>query len=373
MNVLILTPDRVGSTLLQRLITVYMNMHEFDQPVINLHELTNGLIKYLNSRFNREVLGKPNTRNDWGYYQTLPEIVELLQGVDHYKTSRLAHYHIVNRQDSIQDQLGFYQYLNDNFFIVSAQRENLLEHALSWCIQLHSKKLNVFSHQEKLDAFVNLYQNKITVEPESIVKYLDQYRDYLNWVNDHFQVTSYFKYERDLPQIEQYILNLPIFNNRPKITWESNFGINWTDWNKCHYLLSDLSGLSTQVQPLKISLERQEINPKYQLQVSTTATDVVRYLSTADQRFIQQNVSDYQTVDQALAGLVEDKVLVTPVPIKLQTMAEKKLLIKNFNQCVSVYNQWVNKHKIGTAQSDETLSIAMQRELVKWHQQAQLT
>jgi len=70
MNVLILTPDRVGSTLLQRLITVYMNMHEFDQPVINLHELTNGLIKYYSKDFGQEVLGKPNGRA-WGYFQTL--------------------------------------------------------------------------------------------------------------------------------------------------------------------------------------------------------------------------------------------------------------------------------------------------------------
>ena len=70
MNVLILTPDRVGSTLLQRLITVYMNMHEFDRPVINLHELTNGLMKYYNPVFNCEVLGKPDNR-PWGYYQKL--------------------------------------------------------------------------------------------------------------------------------------------------------------------------------------------------------------------------------------------------------------------------------------------------------------
>ena len=42
MNVLILTPDRVGSTLLQRLITVYANLNENQQPLtINLHELTN--------------------------------------------------------------------------------------------------------------------------------------------------------------------------------------------------------------------------------------------------------------------------------------------------------------------------------------------
>ena len=41
MNVLLLTPDRVGSTLLQRTLTVYMLRRGFDKPVINLHELTN--------------------------------------------------------------------------------------------------------------------------------------------------------------------------------------------------------------------------------------------------------------------------------------------------------------------------------------------
>jgi hypothetical protein len=39
MNILILTPDAVGSTLLQRVLTMYMQFHEFDRPVINLHEL----------------------------------------------------------------------------------------------------------------------------------------------------------------------------------------------------------------------------------------------------------------------------------------------------------------------------------------------
>ena len=45
MNVLILTPDRTGSTLLQRVLTVYMQINNFDKPVINLHELINGLAK----------------------------------------------------------------------------------------------------------------------------------------------------------------------------------------------------------------------------------------------------------------------------------------------------------------------------------------
>ena len=143
MNVLILTPDRVGSTLLQRLVTIYMLRKGFDKPVINLHELTNGLEKYYNTILNQEVLGKP-TGTEWGYYQKLNKIEELLKSVDHYKTSRLAHYHIVNRKDSIEEQIKFYEYLNRNFYIISCRRDNLFEHALSWGINAHSKKLNVY-------------------------------------------------------------------------------------------------------------------------------------------------------------------------------------------------------------------------------------
>ena len=46
MNILILTPDRVGSTLLQRVITLYMNTMQLDENVINLHELANGIEYY---------------------------------------------------------------------------------------------------------------------------------------------------------------------------------------------------------------------------------------------------------------------------------------------------------------------------------------
>lgn len=57
MNILILTPDRVGSTLLQRLITVYANINENHNPLtINLHELTNELVSYIHPEFNQKVL-----------------------------------------------------------------------------------------------------------------------------------------------------------------------------------------------------------------------------------------------------------------------------------------------------------------------------
>lgn len=372
MNVLILTPDRVGSTLLQRLITVYMNMHEFDRPVINLHELTNGLIKYYSTDFDQEVLGKPNGRA-WGYFQTLEEIANLLHSVPHYKTSRLAHYHIRNRQDTLAQQVPFYQYLNDNFLIISAQRDNLLEHGLSWCIQLHSKRLNVYSHAEKVATFYDIYQNRITVEPAALIRYLDQYREYLAWVDNHFQVSSYFHYERHLPQIEKYILGLPIFNGQQPQSFKDVFDIEFQDWNLCHYLGSDLSGLSTQLEYQKdLQLEYSGQHPTTAL-VPTKQNLIESSLSRADQAFLLAHGANYRVVADAMAELVNKKVLVTSVPIKLQTMLEKKLLIRNYDECVSVYNEWAAKNRVGTVYNDEMLTTSMQREIASWHSQPKLT
>lgn len=363
MNVLILTPDRVGSTLLQRLITVYMNMHQFDQPVINLHELTNGLIRYYSPRFNTEVLGKPNA-GKWGYFQTLEQIVETLASVPHYKTSRLAHYHIVARGDSRGDQVSFYQYLNDNFFVIAAQRKNLLEHALSWIIYTHSKKLNVYSHAEKIHTFSNIYRTKIRADQQSLIKYLEAYRQYLAWVSDNFAVASYFNYEKDLPNIEQYILSLPIFGGQPLLSWGDHFGIDFQDWNRCHYLTSDISGLGKQLghEPrLKIGWERDA-------ELKTSAVQaIVDNLSSEDQSFLQQHNSDYQRVHDAIQSLVDHKVLVTPVPIKLQTFLEKRLLIENFGDCVKWFNDWQAAWGLGEPYTDEALSVAMSREIKQWH------
>ena len=112
MNILILTPDRVGSTLLQRLVTVYANINQPEKLTVNLHELTNGLAIYHNDFYGIEMLGKKE--NTWGYHQTLSEIVNLLENSKTDITSRLAYYHLKNRQDSIQDRLSFYEYLNNS-------------------------------------------------------------------------------------------------------------------------------------------------------------------------------------------------------------------------------------------------------------------
>lgn len=387
MNVLILTPDRVGSTLLQRVLTVYMLRNGFDKSVINLHELTNGLEKYHNQTLNKEVLGKPQG-TAWGYYQTLGEIQELLESVDHYKTSRLAHYHLINRNDSIADQLKFYDYLNKNFYIISCRRENIFEHALSWGVQGHSKKLNVYNTEEKINTFYDIYRNGITISKSTLIKYLNNYKKYIEWSDTHFNIQSHWNYETDVHRIEDYILNLDFMNNTASNTWEQMFGQDFDTWNTCHRMLPNLTlsqrhGTTKQVKffttvtdqdwnqikgpdwpqtkeeflfndsVLPVAVEK-EINGRFnKTELSVTDDEFT---------FLKNNINLYNTINFQLQKLVNDGFLVTGIPLKLQSLKEKKLIIKNFNECLGWYNEWVATNEFGNCYTHNELNTIMSDE-----------
>ena len=386
MNVLILTPDRVGSTLLQRLLTVYMLRVGFDKPVINLHELTNGLVKYHNEVLNREVLGKPQG-TEWGYFQTLSEVQDLLMSSDHYKTSRLAHYHIVNRKDSIADQLKFYDYLNKNFYIISCRRENLLEHALSWAINSHSKKLNVYSPMEKINVFQDMYRNGIECSKQSLEKHLTNYKKYIDWSDTYFNIQSYFNYEQAISNIEDYILNLDFMKGATNNRWSDMFGQSFDTYNNCHKLLPDLAlyNMSNSAD-LAINLIeekkynvlkgsqwpeltdlsinklnslpdkiREEIKNNFSIEIRESQQKPITEPTTELTEFISINLPAYKDTTNQINNLVSTGFLVTPIPIKLQTFKEKKQLIKNFTQCVEWYNNWVLDNNFGKLYSENDI------------------
>ena len=312
MNVLILTPDRVGSTLLQRLITIYANINENYNPLtINLHELTNGLVTYEHETFKQTVLGKKD--GGWGYHQTLQSIVGMLDNCEHDVVSRLAHYHLKARQDPAKDQQAFYRYLNENFYIIAARRDNLFEHAMSWCIAVESKKLNVYSFEEKYKTYNDILKNPVTAQAEMIEKYLNQYKEYMSWVDNHFQVNSYFEYERDLPSIEQYILNLRVFQqNKKSLCWADRWDISWSDWNRMHYLLS--------LVPFD-----HEFSPE-------------------ETKFMAENIDLYTRCRIDIQDLQDLGILVSGVPIKLHTLQQKTQLIANTPECLLSYNKWVQRN-----------------------------
>jgi hypothetical protein len=381
MNVLILTPDAVGSTLLQRLITIYMNFHNFDRLVINLHELTNGLVKYHNETFNQDVLGKKD--GQWGYYQSLKEVVDLLSSADHYKTSRLAHYHIRNREDSLEQQIPFYQYLNDNFYIISCRRHNVFEHALSLCLNKITKKLNVYSGDDKINTFFDLYKTGIELDPNSLIQTLNAYRDYVKWCNDHFNVASYFYYEEHLPNIEKYILSLPIFSQQQQLlSWKTNFDIEFNTWNRYHYAVSDLGTLaldqpeifsqltnnsvsnlieSTVLQPTEKQFEILNTN-------QVTGSSLLELLPATHLEFINQNKTTYNNSVDKIENMVRTGILVTPPPIKKQTLSEKKHIIKNYSYLLEVYNKWILLNPdMGLPLEESTLDKFAQAERDRWN------
>jgi len=356
MNVLILTPDAVGSTLLQRLLTIYMQFYNFGKPVINLHELTNGISNYYSPDFNSEILGKPNRVGEkWGYYQSLPEIVQMLESADHYKTSRLAQYHMRARQDSMADQIPFYRYLNENFLVISCRRRNLFEHSLSWALNKITKKLNVYSADEKINLFIDIYRNPINIDPASLIFSLDAYKNYINWCDNHFSVAVYFNYEEHMPNIEKFILDLPVFKSMThRVSWNKIFGQDFNDWNRYHYITSDLGSLALdsqeQLQQFKLTHDSlhqpntQSVEPFKGAALSVLSNNLINNLSVKHQEFVSKNQSMYEQAHNSILRMTDLGILPGHVPIKKQTLAEKRYMIKNFDQCIEFYNTWIQDY-----------------------------
>lgn len=338
MNVLILTPDAVGSTLLQRLLTIYMQFHQFDQPVINLHELTNGLQKFYSEEFGREIIHR---RGKWGYYQSLTQVVEILQSVDHYKTARLAQYHIQARQDSLSDQLPFYQYLDENFYIIACRRQNLFEHAISQALNSVTKKLNVYSAQEKINSFYGLYRSGIEIDLNQLQAAMNRYRDYLDWADRHFTIGTYFIYEKHLKNIENFILNLPMFAAQSqRITWKQNFDIEFEHWNRCQYYSSDLGALVHTKNNIVLLGDTSDAT-----QVDHNAVTLLQNnLPVTHQQFLKQHSKQFHDVNQSIDTMQQLGILPTKVPIKKQTLKEKLHMIRNLDQCVDVFNAWTERN-----------------------------
>jgi len=255
MNILLLTPDAVGGTLLERLITIYAQFQNFDHPVIDVGHIELGIEKYFCPTFGQEIVTSSrnfsNEKYNFVQKQKIKDIVDLLSSVNHYKICKLPCYNMMSRNDSSEDLAPFYQYLNNNYFIISCRRENLFEHALSWALNKITKQLNVFSVEDKINFFYDLYQNKISIDPLSIIQSLNTYKNYIDWADKNFQISSYYFYEKHLPNIEEYIFSLPMFKSQRKnISWKDVYNIEFNDWNRCHYYCSDIGGIASSIQQL---------------------------------------------------------------------------------------------------------------------------
>jgi len=365
MNTLILTPYATGSTLLQRLITIYMQFHEFDQPVINLHELTGGLEAFYSADFNQMILGR-SSGNEYERYQTLAEITNKLESTTHYKIARLAQYRIKARQDLLPEQIPFYQYLDANFFVIACRRRNLFEHALSWGLNKITKKLNVYSAREKIDTFCDIYKNKVVLDLTAFEYALNRYRNYLQWSEDNFTISSYFYYEDYIDQIEKYILSLPIFTSQSqKITWKDTYDIDFSDWNRTHYYLSNIESIALNGPAQLLGLSDSTIANGVSSLVSSNSR--LPILPIEQQRHVAKHVKNYAKAHESIDRMVQLGILVESVPIKKQTLLEKKHMIENFDQCVDVFNTWAQQNPtVATPIDSDNITDSITQDLQHW-------
>jgi hypothetical protein len=233
--------------------------------------------------------------------------------------------------------------------------------------------LNVYNANQKIKRFYDIYKNKITVNKESLIVYLNKYKSYIEWTDRHFNVQSYFNYENDAPNIEEYILNLDFMRGAENNRWQDMFGIEFNQWNRYHQLLPNLSLANQQGDHTLALLDAcSEINwnslkgsdwPDFKSIAVYKSVDDIDYLPTRVKEeiksqfdigafrkkfnvdditfdFLNENLARYKSTFSQIMSLVTDGFLSTPVPIKLQSLSEKKMIIENFTASIEWYNEW---------------------------------
>jgi hypothetical protein len=283
-QLLILTPDGVGSTFLQRAICIFGNLSNTEW--INTHEMTNGT-----------SWDGIRLRKNWslGYSQSLAEIESLFSKNNHNIIARLASYHFYNRNDPIEEQKKFFDYLNKNFTIVACYRSNIFEYAHSWTIREYKKVLNVYSFAEKKS--VHPVDDQFNLDSNYFSRKLTDYNNYVYWVNDNFKVSYEFNYDH-LSTVDNFIASLIDVDNNIFI---NNFGISLYEY--CH--LSNMSDIT-----------------KLPAGVCKAFAEVRKYAYT----------------------LINAGMMPNSLPLKMNSFENKIKKTSNFDQLVSVYNDQAKKH-----------------------------
>ena len=244
MNYLILTPDGVGSTYLQRALTVYLNSAEVDYW--NTHELLNGL-----------GLSDGNLYKDFnlGYSQTLSEICGLLKLPNVYSIKQRIEFH---GEDKKQD-------IDLDFFIAK----------------------------------------------------LNQYKDYDYWVSENFKNTQPVEYDTLHNDVDTVLQNLTGCTHNV----EDRFGVSLQDYSRIRYLAS-------------------------------------KYIQTKDKQYLFDKTLANGTIDlfKFIRDLEGSKKAVGGIPVKMNTMQDKRSKVVNFEDAILTYNNWAKSSNQYHTTSNELIA-----------------
>jgi len=287
-NYLILTPDGVGSTYLQRALTVYLNSANLDYW--NTHELLNGL-GFSQGNLCKEV--------DKKYSQTIPEICGLLETTTNNLVSRIAQYHITNRSKlKKEDYQPLYDVCNKKFDKIFYCTRDPFEYALSWSIRHNTHTLNVFSVADRIEVHGKYIKQKLNLEYFN--RKLEQYKGYEYWAEDNFNITRAVDYDDNHCDVDNMMKELTGLDH--SIT--DRFGISLQDYSTVRYLVS-------------------------------------MYMQTKDKQYLfdKHKAPLAMQLKKFIQSMVPSR-LPNEIPVKMNTLQDKQNRVLNFDEAVEVYNKW---------------------------------
>ena len=285
---IIITPDGVGSTILQRTLTIALTLEGID--TINTHELVNG-IKVTKGRISRD--------DQKMYSQTLEEIQDILLESKTSIVSRLAKYHLDARQelkDSKNDQAVFFNFVNDFYDKkIVCLRRNVFEYAMSWSIREKSNVINVYNKEDKQKV---LQVNE--VDEKYFLKKCKEYKEYFYWI-DNFKKHDIFYYEDFLKEPEKVLSKL----SNKNIDFKKHFGLPLQE-----ILQNEYAGFNDLISKQNTSLNASQM----------------------------QSLVNYKLYNQKLQ---KSNIIPGISPIKNTSLSDKKKQIKNFQKCLDLFDQYV--------------------------------
>lgn len=310
---LILTPDGVGSTYLQRALTVYL--HSAGLDYWNTHELLNGL-----------GLSEGNLYKDFslGYSQTIPEICGLLESTSNSLVSRIAQYHITSRLENKKENYQqLYDVCNKKFDKIFYCTRDPFEYALSWSIRRNTKTLNVYSVKERIS--VHGEDIKQTLDLRYFNGKLKQYSNYEYWAEDNFNITRAVNYDDNHRDVDSMMKDLTGLDHNV----ESRLGISLQEYSTIRYMTS-------------------------------------MYMQTKDKKYIcnREQAAGATQLKKFIQSLVPNK-LPNEIPVKMNTMQDKQKRVINFDEAAEVYNKWTtttNSH-MPISQEDIAQRIATESKI----------
>jgi hypothetical protein len=291
-NYLILTPDGVGSTYLQRALTVYL--HSAGLDYWNTHELLNGL-----------GLLEENLYKDFnlGYSQTVPEICELIQSTNNSLVSRIAQYHIYGRlKNKKENYQQFYNACNKKFDKIFYCTRDPFEYALSWSIRNNTNVLNVYGIKERIS--VHGEDVKQTLDLKYFNQKLEQYSAYEYWAKDNFNITRAVNYDDNHCDVDSMMKELTGLDHNV----EDRFGVSLQEYSTVRYMTS----MFVQTKDKKWIPEKNKCKGTVELH-----------------KFIRKIAFDHYKMP-------------SNIPVKMNTMQDKQKRVTNFDDTVEVYNKWTS-------------------------------